>query len=61
MNSQADDPNVGGVGTDAINQRILKLYPDQENPLQATAMVKYWYVLLSDNRGSIDFPHNWQV
>ncbi len=29
-------------GLEAINSACLKLYPDQPNPLQVTALVKYW-------------------
>lgn len=29
-------------GIDAIYQACKKVYPDQANPLQVTAVVKYW-------------------
>ena len=29
-------------GIDAIDQACLQIYPDQENPIQAEAVVKYW-------------------
>ena len=63
MNESAENQG-GSLGTDAINQRILNLYPDQPNPLQATAMVKYWLVLLSDNASCFDlswyFGRGWR-
>ena len=32
-------------GLHAIYGECRRLYPDQPNPLQVTAIVKYWYVL----------------
>lgn len=29
-------------GVTAIYQTLKKIYPDQPNPLQVTALVKYW-------------------
>lgn len=31
-------------GLQAIYGECRRLYPDQANPLQVTAIVKYWYV-----------------
>lgn len=30
------------AGLEAIDKACLEIYPDQPNPLQATAVVKFW-------------------
>lgn len=37
----------GPPGLQAINCACSSLYPDQPNPLQVTALVKYWSVDVS--------------
>lgn len=32
------------TGLQAVYAECRRLYPDQVNPLQVTAIVKYWYV-----------------
>ena len=36
----------GPPGLQAINCACSSLYPDQPNPLQVTALVKYWSVFI---------------
>lgn len=42
-------PHLVGVtpppGLHAIYTECRRIYPDQPNPLQVTAVVKYWYVV----------------
>lgn len=39
---QAQYSNMAPLGFQAIYSACRKLYPDQPNPLQVTAVVKYW-------------------
>ena len=32
------------AGLEAVEKACLEIYPDQPNPLQASAVVKYWWV-----------------
>lgn len=45
----ASVPHLVGVtpppGLHAIYTECRRIYPDQPNPLQVTAVVKYWYVV----------------
>lgn len=36
-------------GLQAIYSTLKQIYPDQPNPLQVTALVKYWLVYLQVN------------
>ena len=40
-------PPVTPPGLEAIYRACKKLYPEQPNPLQVAAIVKYWYVLFA--------------
>lgn len=54
-------------GLDAIYQACKKVYPDQPNPLQVTAVMKYWlggpdpldYISMYYNRGNKEVPEHW--
>jgi len=39
LNSMVPNPPPG---LDAIYQACRRIYPDQQNPLQVTAVIKYW-------------------
>lgn len=43
-------------GLQAIINQCMKIYPDQPNPLQVTTVVKYWYVLRTN-----EFNQNYDV
>lgn len=43
------------AGLEAIDRACMEVYPDQPNPLQATAVVKFWYV----NQSSL--KTNWLI
>lgn len=34
------------AGLESLYALCRKVYPDQANPLQVTALLKYWYVLI---------------
>lgn len=36
-------------GLQALYDCCARIYPDQPNPLQVTAMIKYWFVSGKDN------------
>lgn len=44
-------PHLVGVspppGLHAIYTECRRIYPDQPNPLQVTAVVKYWYLFIT--------------
>ncbi|XP_039263815.2 suppressor of fused homolog [Styela clava] len=54
-------------GLDAIYQACKKVYPEQPNPLQVTAVMKYWlggpdpldYISMYHNKGSKEVPEHW--
>jgi hypothetical protein len=35
------------LGLEALYSLCRRIYPDQMNPLQVTALVKYWYVFVN--------------
>lgn len=41
--TEVDDWDYAGL--EAIDRACLEVYPDQPNPLQATALVKFWCVI----------------
>ncbi|XP_045213854.2 suppressor of fused homolog [Mercenaria mercenaria] len=57
------------AGLEAIDKACLDIYPDQPNPLQATAVVKFWlggpdpldYISIYSNNGDVDrgVPAHW--
>ncbi|XP_060573441.1 suppressor of fused homolog [Ruditapes philippinarum] len=57
------------AGLEAIDKACLEIYPDQINPLQATAVVKFWlggpdpldYISIYSNNGDVDrgIPPHW--
>ena len=52
-NYSIEDMSVVPLGLHVIYSECRRLYPDQPNPLQVTANLKYWYVMYRINKGLI--------